>query len=370
METSPFITVDTEFMRETVFWPKLCLIQVATPAMAVVIDPLSKTLDLTPFLNLLSNKKITKVFHAARQDIEIFSYIGNFIPSPIFDTQIAAMACGFSENAAYDSLVASLLDTKIEKGSRLTDWSKRPLSDTQLLYALNDVTHLCVIYEKLCAHLKATNRMEWIKSEMERLSDPAKYDIDPKNAWQRTKMDKVPHSALNVAKAIAAWRETEAQQRNIPRRWVLQDHVFYELAKKAPDSLEKLRETRMLPAYIKKNTKAQKSLVESINEGLKDTTTLNLPAKTPRAHPVKSTTMTLFKTLLKLCCEQHGVAEQLVATSEDLRHLIHNSKSDIRALSGWRREIFGKHALDMKQGKIALKLHKNTVKIAHQDAAE
>ena len=362
LSNAPFIAVDTEFMRETTYWPKLCLIQAASEHEAAVIDPLAPGLDLAPFLALLADETIVKVFHAARQDVEIFHNLGQ-IPRPLFDTQIAGMAAGFGEQIAYDALVRQMLKEDVDKSSRFTDWARRPLSDSQLVYALGDVTHLAKLYPKLRDRLEREGRIAWVSEEMKALTDPAFYDLDPEKAWRRLKPRKFTPKYLAVFKAVAAWRERTAQARDQPRSRILKDDAIDEIATQTPTDADGFNRLRAVPKGFA-GSRFGPELIDVIRAVLKD----------PEAHaPViergpppaqnQGAIVELLKVLLKARSEDAGVASKLIATVSDLEKIAADDRSTVGALTGWRREVFGEDALRLKRGELALVLDGARVKV-------
>ncbi|MGZ2457140.1 ribonuclease D [Rhizobium anhuiense] len=353
---SDFITIDTEFLRETTFWPELCLIQMASPTTEVLVDPLAKGIDLAPFFELMADTKVLKVFHAARQDIEIIFNRGNLIPHPIFDTQVAAMVCGFGDSVSYDQLVSRIKSIHIDKSSRFTDWSRRPLSDKQLEYALADVTHLRDVYLSLKAELDREGRTSWLSEEMDILEARETYDMHPDDAWQRLKMRLRKPQELAILKYVAAWREREARARNVPRSRVLKDDAIYEIAQQQPKDTEALGQLRTIPKGWERSTSGA-AVIEAVN------TALALPKadmphapRQAQAPEGAAAAVELLKVLLKLISEKHGVAPKVIANSEDLdRIAAEGEKADVAALSGWRRDLFGEPALRLIQGDIALR---------------
>ncbi len=356
LSNDPFIAVDTEFMRETTYWPKLCLVQVAGPSDSAVIDPLAEDIDLAPLLALLADPKIEKVFHAARQDVEIFYNLG-VIPAPLFDTQIAGMAAGFGEQIAYDALVRQMLKIDLDKSSRFTDWARRPLSTAQLDYALADVTHLAALYPILRQRLEKAGRMVWVQEEMASLVDPSNYDTDPENAWRRLKPRKFAPKYLAVFRGVAAWRERTAQQRDQPRGRILKDDVIDEVAAQVPTDLDGLNRLRSLQKGFA-GSRFGPELVEVIREALKDPEAYapSLPRGGPPPNPASGAVVELLKVLLKARAEDAGVASKLIATVSDLEKIANDDAADTPALQGWRREAFGEDALRLKRGELALVL--------------
>ena len=361
---APFIAVDTEFMRETTYWPKLCLIQVAGEEDAAVIDPLAEGLDMAPLLALLADPKIVKVFHAARQDIEIFNILG-VIPAPLFDSQIAAMAGGFGEQVAYDSLVRQMLKIDIDKSSRFTDWARRPLSDAQLKYALADVTHLAKLYPKLRDRLEREGRLAWVSEEMANLADPANYDAEPENAWRRLKPRKFSAKYLAAFRAVAAWRERTAQTRDQPRGRILKDEAIDEIATQLPADAEGLNRLRSVPKGFS-GSRFGPDLLAALKEGMRDPEAYAPEIDRPdgRGAPPPGAVVELLKVLLKARAEDAGVASKLIATVSDLEKIAGDDKAPVQALQGWRRELVGADALRLKRGELALVLDGARVRVA------
>jgi ribonuclease D len=356
LNTQPFVAVDTEFMRETTYWPKLCLIQAAGPDVEAVIDPLAEGLDLAPFLAVLANPKIDKVFHAARQDLEIFVNLGT-MPTPLFDTQIAAMAAGFGEQVAYDALVRQMLKVDLDKSSRFTDWARRPLSENQLTYALADVTYLAKLFPLLRERLESEGRLAWVASEMQALGDPANYDVEPENAWRRLKPRRHSAKYLAVFKAVAAWRERTAQTRDQPRGRILKDEGIEEIATQLPIDAEGLNRLRSVPKGFS-GSRFGPELLAAIKEALVDPEAYAPVLDKPKASsmPANGAVVELLKVLLKARSEDAGVASKLIATVADLEKIAGDDEAATPALQGWRREAFGEDALKLKRGEIALVL--------------
>jgi ribonuclease D len=357
LKGQPFVAVDTEFMRETTYWPKLCLIQAAAPGgVEAVIDPLADGLDLAPFLEVLRDARIEKVFHAARQDLEIFSNLGA-MPRPLFDTQIAAMAAGFGEQVAYDALVRQMLKVDLDKSSRFTDWARRPLSQNQLDYALADVTYLAKLYPMLRQRLEKEGRLAWVSGEMEALGDPANYDVDPENAWKRLKPRRHAPKYLAVFKAVAAWRERTAQTRDQPRGRILKDEAIEEIATQLPVDAEALNRLRSVPKGFG-GSRFGPELVAAVAEALADPERYAPVFEKPKApaQPINGAVVELLKVLLKARAEDAGVASKLIATVADLEKIAADDNAETGALHGWRREAFGEDALKLKRGEIALVL--------------
>ena len=349
-----FVTVDTEFMREKTYWPILCLVQIAGPDSAAAIDPLAPGIDLSPMLELLGNPNVLKVFHAARQDIEIFFRMMGKVPAPIVDTQIAAMVCGFGESVSYETLASKLAGAAIDKSSRFTDWAHRPLSERQLNYALADVVPLRKAYEKLAARLEKTGRASWVADEMAQLSDPKIYLTDPREAWRRLKPRTNNRRMLVLVQELAAWREHAAQKRDIPRNRMMRDEAILEIAAHPPKDIEDLGRIRAfgramaegrLGGDILAVVQRARELPESEWPELPEQR--NLPAG---IGPL----VELLKVLLRLCAEENDVAPRLIADNDDLEDIAVSDEADVRALHGWRAEIFGRDALDLKHGRLAL----------------
>ena len=352
-----FICVDTEFMRESTFYSILCLIQAATDDDEVIIDPLADGLDLAPFNALLMDANITKVLHAARQDMEIFYMMCGAVPKNIFDTQIAAMALGFGDSAGYGALVKGRLNINLDKGARFTDWSRRPLSEKQLTYALADVTHLRDLYPDVVAELEEKGRMGWVLEEMAPQMEEKLYTFEPENAWERLKIRNPKKHYLAALKAAAAWRERQAIEKNMPRRRILKDDAMYDLAQQKPKDLKALARLRGIPRGFEKSRSA-KTLVEAINAAIAnaDDYAPKIP-KVKHMPPNLGPTIEMLKTLLRLRTEYEDIAPRLVANNSDIEQIAaFGAKADVAALKGWRREIFGEDALRMLDGKIGLRL--------------
>ena len=359
----PFVAVDTEFMRETTYWPKLCLIQAAAPSAEAVIDPLAEGLDLEPFLAILRDESIEKVFHAARQDVEIFNNL-KAMPRPLFDTQVAGMAAGYGEQIAYDALVRQMLKIELDKSSRFTDWARRPLSDAQLTYALADVTHLASLYPILKSRLEKEGRLGWVHDEMQNLCDPAVYDVEPENAWKRLKPRRHTAKYLAVYKAVAAWRERTAQQRDQPRGRILKDEAIDELATQAPTDAAQLDRLRSVPKGFS-GSRFGPDLLIAIRDALKDPEAYAPVIERSRLapSPAAGAVVELLKVLLKARAEDAGVASKLIATVSDLELIANDDNAQTPALTGWRREAFGEDALKLKRGELALVLDGTRVRV-------
>jgi ribonuclease D len=349
-------------MRETTYWPKLCLIQAATSTDHAIIDPLAEGLDLGPFLDILRDPAIVKVFHAARQDTEIFVKLGA-MPKPLFDTQVAAMAAGFGEQVAYDSLVRQMIRVDLDKGSRFTDWSRRPLSEAQLTYALGDVTHLAALYPKLCERLNKTGRLDWVMSEMDALTDPMLYDTTPDNAWKRLRPKKFSAKYLAAFKATAVWREQAAQERDQPRGRILKDEAIDEIATQAPTDIDGFNRLRSVPKGFG-GSRLGLELIEVLKRVLADPEA-HAPAMDRPKHnqPAPPSVVELLKVLLKAKSDNAGVASKLIATVADLEKIAIDDAAEVDAMTGWRRQLFGEDALKLKRGEIALVLNGARVEV-------
>src|SRR5579885_1988506 len=360
MAAQPFVTVDTEFLRETTYYPLLCVAQIASAEEACVIDALAPGIDLAPFYALMANEKVMKVFHAARQDIEIVWHAAKLIPRPIFDTQVAAMVLGYGDSISYDQLVQRITGDTLDKSHRFTDWTHRPLSEAQLRYAISDVTHLRDVYHALVDDLERRGRVDWVQDEMRVLTSPETYRLDPESAWQRLKTRVRKPKELSVLIEVAAWREREAQSRDVPRGRVLKDEAIGDIAIHAPTTMEKLASLRSLPRGFERS-KWGAEIIEAVKRGL-----ARNPAELPRLDKPRqglngSATVELLKVLLRMTSEQHGVAAKVIATVEDLERIALDDRADVPALHGWRREMFGEQAIALKRGRLALAVEKGRV---------
>ena len=364
-----YITVDTEFLRERTYYPKLCLIQMAIPGdqenSAVLIDPLEGNIDLSPLYKIFLDSNIVKVFHAARQDLEIFFHDKNIIPSPLFDTQLAAMVCGFGEQVGYETLVRSICKVNLDKSSRFTDWSLRPLSNNQQQYALADVTHLRQIYEYLKEQLKRNGRESWLEEELNILKNPETYITRPNEAWRRIKSRSNSSKFLGIVARLAEFRETYAQKNNIPRNRVLKDDALMELASLKPKSFDDLNRSRLLLRDARKG-KIAKGILDSVKAaGDLKFEQVNYATQVPKSLNGNSALSDLLRVLLKAKSEELGVAAKLIANSSDLDSIASGERT-VPALFGWRHQIFGREALELCDGKVGLVLQgKNitTIKI-------
>jgi ribonuclease D len=356
----PYITVDTEFLRETTYYPLLCVAQVASADEAVVIDAIADGLDLKPFYELMANERVLKVFHAARQDIEIVWHEAGLIPHPIFDTQVAAMVLGYGDSISYDQLVQRITGDTLDKSHRFTDWSKRPLSPAQVKYAISDVTHLRDVFQALDADLHQRGRAEWVGEEMEVLTSPDTYRVEPELAWQRLKTRARKPKELAVLMEVAAWREREAQTRDVPRGRVLKDDVVGEIAQQAPTTVERLSGLRSLPRGFERSKWGQ-DILAAVARGLERD-----PKTLPRIERQRgggngAATVELLKVLLRMTSERHAVAAKVIATIDELEQIAADDEANVPALHGWRRELFGEKALALKHGRLALAVEDNRV---------
>jgi ribonuclease D len=358
-----FVAIDTEFMRERTYWPILCVVQVAGPEEAAAIDALAPGIELAPLLALMADPEILKVFHAARQDLEIFFQLLGQVPHPIFDTQIAAMVCGFGDSASYETLVKRLAGAPLDKASRFTDWAHRPLSERQIEYALADVVHLRTVYERLQQLLAKNDRAGWFAEEMADLVDPALYRGEPAEAWRRFRLrGRADRRMLGVLRAVAAWREAAAQQRDLPRGRIMRDEAVLEIAAHAPKTIESLARTRSLGRGVAEG-KLGREILEAVAQGLADPNPPPvIPAKA-EAPPGIGPLIELLRVLLKQRCEDFAVAQKLVASADDLEAIAASDDAPVRALSGWRREVFGADALALKHGKLALTAGRNRIEL-------
>ena len=351
---SDFVAVDTEFMRQSTYWPQLCLIQVAAPGVEAVIDPMVKGLDLAPFFALMTKPEVVKVFHAARQDVEIIYNLSGAIPLPIFDTQIAGMVCGFGEAVSYSALVKRLMRKNLDKSSRFTDWARRPLSEKQLSYALGDVTYLRGIYEKLKSRLETTGRASWVNEEMAELVNPDNYRTEPHDSWKRLKNRARNLTELAIMIEVAAWREREAQGQDVPRSRIIKDDTIYDIMIQAPKTVEELSRLRSVHDGFSRSTRAR-GLVEAVNRALArpHDELPPLPVNEPLP-PSAIAVADLLRVLLKAVVAKYDVAAKLIATTDDLDKIALGEDADVPALHGWRRELFGDDALAIRSGRLSL----------------
>jgi ribonuclease D len=371
LESAPYLALDTEFMRDQTYWPKLCLMQVAAPGgIAAIIDPIAPSMDLAPFYRLMASPGIVKVLHAARQDIEIFWHQGGVIPDPLFDTQIAGMVCGFGESASYETLARRLAKAEIDKSARFTDWSRRPLTKRQLEYALADVTHLCVIYEALEKELRRSGRESWVAEEIEALKQQDLYELDPANAWKRLKPRTMNKRFLAVLAAIAAWREREAQARDVPRNRILRDEALLEIAAHPPDGAEGLERIRAVPKGFA-TSRMGKSLVEAIESAADTPPPAPLEQDKPRRRREPSpSAVDLLKTLLNLRAEEARVAPRMIANADDIERLAAHEDEGVNALHGWRADVFGRDAIALREGKLAVAIEKGKAVVVELEDEE
>ncbi|MEM8740659.1 MAG: ribonuclease D [Pseudomonadota bacterium] len=381
---APYVTIDTEFLRERTYYAQLCLVQIARPALegeldaegqpgpqtSAILDPLSEGIDLAPLYALFRDPGVVKVFHAARQDLEIFWHEGGVMPAPVFDTQVAAMVCGLGDQASYESLVRKVAKAELDKSARFTDWSVRPLSAKQLAYAMADVTHLRVIYERLADRLERSGRTGWLTEEMAVLTDPATYEVLPDDAWRRLKTRSSSPKFLAVVQALAAWRERAAQSRDVPRNRILKDDALLEIASNRPASLEELGRSRLLQREgRKKDVLAE--ILEAVQVGLACPPEKRpVPPQAPPPKPGNAALSDLLRVLLKAKAEAAGVAPRLIASSADLDLIAAQTGQEIPALIGWRRRVFGADAERLRDGRIALSAGRGEVRIVEIDTAE
>jgi ribonuclease D len=356
LSSAEFITVDTEFMREQTFWPELCLVQVASDTVEAIIDPLAPGIDLKAFYALMANEQVTKVFHAARQDIEIMYSEAGLIPAPIFDTQVAASVCGYGDSVSYVNLVKDITGHDIDKSSRFTDWSRRPLSEKQLVYALGDVTHLRDVYLQLRSKLDSTGRTSWLDEEMAYLTHPETYETRPEDAWRRLKMRTRNRKSFGVLIELAAWREQVAQSQNVPRSRVLRDEALYDIANQMPTNSEQLGGLRTLSDGFSRSQRARE-IIEAVKRGLElDPKSLPPMSQNRPVSAEAGATIELLKVLLKAAAARHRVAPRLIAGADELERIAAEDEPDVLALKGWRRQLFGEDALRLKRGQLALTL--------------
>ncbi len=360
LSSHPFVTVDTEFLRETTYYPLLCVAQMACDDEAVVVDALAPGIDLSPFFELMGNERVLKVFHAARQDIEIVWHRAGLIPHPLFDTQVAAMVLGYGDSISYDQLVQRITGDALDKSNRFTDWSRRPLTPAQTSYAVSDVTHLRSVYTALLADLGRRARAGWMDDEMEVLTSPDTYRAEPERAWMRLKTRVRKPKELAVLIEVAAWREREAQTRDVPRSRVLKDEAIGDIATQQPTTPERLAALRSLPKGFERS-KWGEGIIDAVKRGLaRDPKTLPQIDR-PKPAPNGSATVELLKVLLRMTAEKHGVAAKVVATVDDLERIAADDDADVPALKGWRRDLFGEKALALKHSRLALVIERGRV---------
>ena len=356
LSKADYVTVDTEFLRENTFWPILCLVQLAGPDDEGAVDTLAKGIDLDPLYELMADERVLKVFHAGRQDLEIFYHHTGRVPAPVFDTQLAAMVCGYGDQISYENLLARTIGVTVDKSSRFTDWSRRPLTDRQLNYAMADVTHLRPVYEKLAKQMKSTGRDHWLDEEMAVLTAPQTYKADPEDAWRRIKgRGGKGKRFLAILIEVAAWREREVQKRDIPRNRMLRDEAIMEIASHAPRKAETLAHVRSISSKMAEGSTGT-AILQAIEDGIaRPAHSLPAPPERPERLPPGLGPLTdLLKVLLKHNAEKQNVASRLIASGDDLERIAGDDTADVPALRGWRREIFGEQALALKHGKLAL----------------
>ncbi len=368
-EAAAFIAIDTEFMRDRTFWPILCLVQVAGPDEEAAIDPMAAGIDLEPLFALMRNPSVLKVFHAARQDIEIFFNLMGAVPAPIFDTQVAAMVCGFGDSVSYETLAGRLAGARVDKSSRFTDWARRPLSERQLKYALGDVVPLRRVYAELSQRLAATGRAHWLEEELAELTDPETYRLDPAEAWRRVKTRSNDRRMLALARELARWRETTAQRRDLPRNRVLRDELLLEIASHAPRTVDELAQMRGLAKGFAESRFGAEILAAVAQVLAQPESTWPEPEKRREVPPGLGPLVDLLRVLLKLRAEENDVAQRLVADADALERIAADDHADVRALHGWRFDIFGKDALALKHGAIALTAAGRRIKLIRLDTA-
>jgi ribonuclease D len=365
-----FIAIDTEFMRERTYWPILCLVQVAGPEEAAAIDTMASEIELAPLLELLADEHILKVFHAARQDVEIFFYLTGAAPKPLFDTQIAAMVCGFGDAVSYETLVGKLARASLDKSSRYTDWAHRPLTERQIRYALDDVIHLRTVYDSLQQRLAENGRAAWFAEEMAALVDPALYRNDPAQAWRRFRLrGRIDPRFFGVLREVSAWREAAAQHRNLPRGRIVKDEAVLEIASHAPRSIEALARTRSLGKGVAEG-RFGGEILSAIRRGLENADMVAPPAARADTPPGLGPLLELLRVLLKHRCEEHQVAQKLLASGDDLEAIAADDHADVPALAGWRWEIFGQDAIALKHGRLALTVRNKRITLVRPAPGE
>ena len=362
LNKSEFLSIDTEFIREKTYWPKLCLIQVFNGEEKIIIDPLAKDIDLKSFFEILNNKEIVKIFHSGRQDIEIFYNLTKKIPQNIYDTQIAAMVCGFGDSIGYENLVSQLLGKKIDKTSRLTNWSNRPLSKKQINYAISDVTHLFEIYPIIRDKIISNKRENWLKEEIKILISKKTYELNPNDSWKRLKYRNLSKNSIGVLIELSKWREIKAQKKDVPRGNVIRDDAIYELCSAQPKNIEDLNNLRSFNRKGGLRKEFAEEILLAIEKG-KSIKKEKIPKiKPPKRLPMGiSSKVSILKILLDNISEEYGVAQKLIANKNDLQELVLNDKADIKTLKGWRYKVFGKKAIDFKNGKISIKMKNDKV---------
>ena len=361
LATHPFVTVDTEFVRETTFWPILCVVQLASDDEAFAVDAMAEGIDLSPVFDLMRDPNVVKVFHAARQDLEIFWNLAKLVPKPLYDTQVAAMVCGFGEQISYGELVEAVTGHHVDKSSRFTDWGRRPLSQAQIDYAIADVTHLRDVYRALQAKLAKSGRTGWLADEMAALENPDTYEQHPERAWERFKHRARKPRDLAMLMEVCAWRENEAQTRDVPRGRILKDDSMIDIALAAPRSLEALGQLRSAPRGIERSPMGEHLVAAVERAYARDPATLPKLEKSNRNGG--GATVELLKVLLRQASEESGVAAKMIATVDDLEAIASSDRADVPALQGWRRKVFGARALELKKGNIALTVENGRVAV-------
>ncbi len=349
-----YVTVDTEFVRERTYYPKLCLVQVAAGDNAAAIDALAPGIDLGPLFDLMLNRDILKVLHSPGQDLSVFHTVMNDVPQPIFDTQIAAMVCGFGEQPAYASLVNELLGEQVDKASQMTDWARRPLTDRQIKYALSDVTHLIKVYEILRERLEASGRTRWVDQEISVLLEPSNYMPEPDEQWRKVRIRRPTRKSLAVLREVARWRERVAQERDRPRAWIIKDDSLAEIAATQPSTIEQLERVRgVTPRFAE--GRDGRAILKAIDRALESPESQwpEVPKRNGRPD-VSDTLVALLQALLKIRADENDVATGLVANRRELEQIAIDDDADVRALKGWRRDVFGDDALRLKHGKLAI----------------
>ncbi|HVV93234.1 MAG TPA: ribonuclease D [Hyphomicrobiales bacterium] len=368
LRQAEFVTVDTEFLRETTFWPKLCVVQLADDEGPVLVDALADGLDLAPLWALMADPGVLKVFHSGRQDIEIVWHLAGIVPHPVFDTQVAAMVLGHGDSVSYEQIVQRLAGVQIDKSSRFTDWSRRPLSEAQLAYAAADVTHLRPVYRKLAQQLAKRRRADWLAEEMAVLTSPDTYRQDPGEAWRRIRIRAKKPRDLAVLMELAAWREREAQGRDVPRGRILKDDALGEIALRAPTTVEALGHLRAVPNGLERS-RVGADILAAVKRGLeRDPATLPPIEAPPQLPNGTGATVELLKVLLKMVAEHEGVASKVLATVDDLERIAADDQAEVGALHGWRRELFGDKALALKHGRLALAVRRGRVVAVETEA--
>ena len=369
LKSNDVIFVDTEFHRESTFWPTLCLIQAAGENVEGIIDPMAEGLDLTPFLELLANTRITKVFHAARQDMEIFYRLLGKPPAPVFDTQVAAMALGLGDSISYDNLVSQLTGKQIDKSSQFTDWTRRPLSQKQLHYALGDVTHLRKVYAKMSGRLDSLDRWSWVAADHDLLTSADLYESDPENAWKRMKIRRNRKDYLAVLKSVAVWREALAQELNRPRTRILKDDAVQEIADQRPKTPEALERLRSVPRGFGKSRHGP-GLIQAINYALDNVDEVAPFVEKPKQRaPSPAGAADLLRVLLKQICDEEKITPRLVANSADLERVAAGEGHETNVITGWRYDVFGKRAEDLLNGRLAITFNDGDIQLFDVTAA-